>query len=230
MSRPVIAALIGFGFLLTSGCSGPTNAQQQLGAIKNQHEMGGAELRACYASIASDPAYGAVHPRLAILSVDRTGPSLSQLADQSHISPHEVTQLHRFSDALGRCRQVALEKMVDKVPSWVAVVAEGYYAEKQILVQIASAEISFGEANSRLAANRRAYNARSRQMVENIKLGLRQSHHAEIQNRAKQVDEVRGVLRAIGRAGQEAYQNTYANRPIVTRCMGYAYAAQCITR
>lgn len=129
--------------------------------------------------------------------------------------------LDRYNDN-APCREQALRELLEIVPSFVEVFADGYYQGDLVVVELIKQKISWGEANKRRMVVINDFKAKIQEAGRQIDRELNASHEAELRQRQSALYALESLSNLAAQQATIAQRQQIINnlnRPITTSCV-----------
>lgn len=180
----VLSAAVATGLVLPlAACQ--TGAQRELGRLQAIENEMAATYNACASAAASKPEYANIHRRLALPrgGASTPTPTLAQMQDTSRATAEDRSAFVAWHAELAACRTVFNANAARLSPQLAATAVQNQLELDQILVRVASSEITYGDASRELAAQYARGFARGQQAFASINSRLEAQHAGEVQQR-----------------------------------------------
>lgn len=217
---------LGILMLAMGGCA--TAAEQEMARMKETSERASAITDNCWSRARAQDNYVALSNKLALqYSVQ---PSLTQRSDNGKPTPEErqmLSDLHR--DWLAPCRKAANDGSVAMLPALHRTVMRYAEREDAVYAGLVQGRLTWGEANSQLAAIRLETTNGTFEVVSQAAQDLRRQHAAEIERRAEAMSALGKALGELADQRIEAERRRQASIPRQTICQNVGGYLTCTT-
>jgi hypothetical protein len=174
-------AVLAVGLMLSlAACQ--TGAQRELGRLQAIENDMASTYNTCTRAAASRPEYANIHHRLSLPGTDGT-PTLAQMQDSTRATPEDRAAFVAWHAELAACRAPFNESAGRISPQLAAAVMQSQAELDQIIVRVASSEITYGDGSRELAALYPRARARNQQAFAAINSRLEGLHAGEVQQR-----------------------------------------------
>jgi len=217
---------LGILLLAMGGCA--TAAEQEMARMKDTSERAGSIVDSCWSRARAQDAYVALSNKLSLkYSVP---PTLAQRADTGKPTPEErqmLSDLHR--DWLTPCRKAGIDGSVATLPAMHRTMMRYAEREDAVYAALVQGRMTWGDANTQLAAIRLETTNASYEIVNQAAQNLRRQHADELERRAEAMRALGQALSDFADQRIEAERQRQQSTPRQTICQNVGGFLSCTT-
>ena len=185
---------LGVLMLAMGGCA--TAAEQEMTRMTDTAKRAGAVADDCWSRAQAQDGYAALGSKL---TLKYGPPTLAQLTDAGKPTPDErqtLSDLHR--DWMTPCRKAMIDGAVAILPALHRTMLRYAEREDAVYAALIQGRLTWGDANSQLAAIRLETNQATREIADRVDQDLRRQHAEEMEARDAALSALGGALVQFG--------------------------------
>lgn len=217
---------LGILALALGGCA--TAAEQEMTRMRDTSERAVAVTGSCWSQARAQDSYAALSNRLAVKY--EVPPTLAQRSDTSKPTVEDrqtLSDLHR--DWLAPCRKAMIDGSVAILPALHGAMLRYAEREDAVYAGLFQGQLTWGEANTQLAAIRLETTNAMYEVVSQAAQDLRRQHAHELERRAEAVRALGQALSDFADQRIEAERQRQASTPRQTICQNVGGYLSCTT-
>lgn len=224
---------LGILVLTLGGCA--TAAEQEMTRMADTARRAVAVTNDCWSRVQAQDGYVALGSKLTLKYVP---PTAAQLADGGKPTPEERQTLSAlYRDWVAPCRKAMIDGAVAALPAWHHALLRYAEREDTVLAALIQGRLTWGGANTQLAAIRLETNQATREIADRAGQDLRRQHAEEMEARGAALSALGDALVQFGNQQMEAEQRRQWQRrleqqysmPRQTMCQNVGGFLTCTT-